>query len=218
MPAYAPSEDADLTGTADEVAGADVTEPSPFPYQKAGPDRDRLVSLDCMSDQQLLGVIIEVVEVEGPVHAHVVAKRLASCRGVRVNRRLQERIVEVSSVVGFGRLDVYDGLFLSLSGRSVSVVRNRKRADEDEKKVAHLPPSEIELAVTQAVQECVGLGLQDCHRAVADAIGVRAHRNGFTDLVDAVVDRLVKSGVLMWDETHLRIPQGVSNPSASRFE
>ena len=126
--------------------------------------------------RQLASVVRKVVDVEGPVHLELVARRVADAFG---KGRTGTRILEATrKALQFARRDApgdlleKDGFWLT-SAQSASVpVRNRSEVD-GVNKPAHLPPMEIVAAADWIERESGRVDTKELVREVARLLGFK---------------------------------------------
>ena len=97
-----------------------------------------------------------VVETEGPVHTEEVARRIREAFGLqKTGRRILTHIKNSLTFLSRDGALARDGEFWSVSGRSVSFIRNRRTAALPLRKAAMIAPAEYQLAISTAVKEAV---------------------------------------------------------------
>lgn len=181
------------------------TEPERVPYVEASfeiPD----AAIRDLHEVQLATLarhVVRIVEIEGPVHAEEVGRRLSRLWGYgRAGRRIQDCVRRaVSAAVRSQRLRYCEpgaSPFLDLAdSAAVSGVRDRSDVTSSTlRKVDMLPPQEVQLAILQAVERNIGIGSAECAVEVARAFGFKSTSAEMRKCVAENRNRLVSEGRL----------------------
>jgi very-short-patch-repair endonuclease len=145
----------------------------------------------------LTGIVVRVVEAEGPIHKDIVAKRVAKLWGLKqIGNRISKAVdLALKSACKKDRLE-QDGCFFNLKGRLARVIRNRENVAQNQKKPEHLPPAEIEFAVLTVVREHVGVSFDEIVTTVARLFGSRSTSKQLKEVITKGTLALVHAGFL----------------------
>ena len=139
-----------------------------------------------------------VVKVEGPVHFDVATRRIALALNIQ---RRGSRIVDAFRTalqVGkrHGRFSV-EGQFLVLPDRPQPCVRDRSDVDSFDKKIDHIPPSEIDVAIRDIVLASRGIEAENIPHLVARRLGLGRAGKDVRGAVETRVKKLLRRGNLI---------------------
>ncbi len=162
------------------------------------------------ADQMVLAsLVVEIVKIEGPVHAEIIVRRLATSWDHKLGSRLRTvgedalRAAEhsrrvVRNPAGSDFFEVQD------DDRQLSV-RNRQnvvmKAARDSNRV---PPQEIDLAVLQVVNQSAGIEVTDATKEVARMMGYGRTPKALRARVEKAAGRLRDKGAIGGNVTQLR--------------
>ena len=159
----------------------------------------------------VLDWVVEVVEVESPVHEDEAAARVAAAADLqRVGSRIRNRVASAVRLgVGNGLL-VRRGPFLWRPGHDEPAVRNRGELPAAHKlrAPAMIAPEEIAAALRQVIEASYGISRDD---AVAEACRLMGFRRKGAKLAKAfakVLDQRVQAGELELRGAFLHLPSG----------
>ena len=191
----------------------DTSTPETTPYVEADiqiQERGRL-ELHEFSANNLALYVKEIIQIEGPVHIEEVGRRLSRLWGYqRAGARIQQATLEAARCAEragmITRCPVAGSPFYINSDNPDSLqVRDRSIvAAATLRKLDMLPPSEIDLAVTQSVERNVSLTMDQCAVEVARMFGFKSTSAEFQKLIQQRVDVLVHKGKLCDSEGGLR--------------
>ena len=172
------------------------------PYVKApvmGVDRSYELH-DPGARYELRRLIRHIVAVEQPVHKDLVIRAAREAWGQgRAGSRIRENFdYAVRELVG--SVAESDGGFLSTPGYVLTVVRAPLVAS-DIRPVKHVPPEEIQLAITNAVNDSHAIVIDDLTQHVARIFGWQRRGAEIQSAIDLALDKLVTKGVLSVDAT-----------------
>ena len=191
-------------------------EPSAIPYQKASftiPDDIRQhVELRDLELNELADWVARVVEVEGPVHIKVIARRLSLLWGYKstgkaiqmavaaaAKRAMEESMIrysDSSSMEFFDRMNSPD----------ISPIRDRSNSSAQVRQLKMLPPTEVQAAVLKSVEQNIAIGVDDCPVQVARLFGFKKTSPKFRALVKAQIQTLVQKHKLKKVDSELKLP------------
>ncbi|MBT2131034.1 DUF3320 domain-containing protein [Aliiroseovarius lamellibrachiae] len=142
---------------------------------------------------QLVRIVTQIVEREGPIHVEELARRVSASFGrTRAGRRIVEvtkQAVQTAERNSGGAL-LSSGRFLFTKSQSeVPPVRDRSEETGNVVKAAYLPPMEIKAASEKLTEECGYMEMDDLVRATARLLGFK--RVG-ADLNKIITDTLTE--------------------------
>jgi very-short-patch-repair endonuclease len=150
---------------------------------------------------------LEVVEAEGPIHTHEVARRIREAfRLQKTGKRILAHIKSsLNHLSRNGRVS-RDGEFWSPVGQSISAVRNRRHAALPLRRATMISPAEYQLALLTIIAGAVTISGEDLVVEAARVFGFDRTGPDLKEAIDRQVERLVKEGRLFLDESGLRLP------------
>jgi hypothetical protein len=151
---------------------------------------------DPRARNELMFHVRQIVEVEGPVHIDLVIERLRQAWGVqRIGQQVRSAInAAISTFVRRAEIERH-GSFLSLPEVEIDLVR--AGSDEEpgsQRKIAHIPPDEIDLALSLAVDEAGSVDLDELKVFVTRAFGWKRMGADISAALDAGIRRLQDAG------------------------
>jgi very-short-patch-repair endonuclease len=169
-------------------------------YVEAAPERPAhcIGELHETPTGTLVGLVEEVVAVEGPVHIDEVIERIRSAWGLkRAGGRIQQAIEDAAKVaVGNGKV-TREGDFLAVldvdvivRDRSLAISTTLRRADR-------LPPAEIAVAILDIVRGNFGATRDQIVQAVSRAVGNKATSSTVREMIEGEINRVAEEGRLV---------------------
>ena len=165
-----------------------------------------------LGDQQLHNIptswlaswVYEVVEVESPVHATAVARRIAGAAGIkRIGHRIQQAMDSAVHQSVRARKVRRNRKFLWHPDMRQPPLRDRSGLPAFERRFELIAPEEISLAVRHVVTSSYGIDRYEVSSGVGGLLGYKRITADMRSRIDGVVDRLVKDGLLELDHNHL---------------
>jgi hypothetical protein len=156
----------------------------------------------------LADVVVQIVEVEGPVHGDEVARRVTSIWGnLRTGSRIDAAVRRaLNSAVKNDRLVVTDR-FYQISGRETVPIRTRESVTSGGlKKPEMLPPHEIDAALLGFVVAHVGAEVEEVIRGVARLFGFRSTSKQLASRIESRLSTLIESRKLLREQDSLSVP------------
>lgn len=153
----------------------------------------------------LAGVVVRIVQEEGPIHRDEVIRRIVQGAKTRTGTQIRRRI-EASIAVALrhsGELTRRDE-FLWPVPEPESVLRNRSHLKPAQKKLVYVPPEELREAVLLVVQSSFGMQPEEVPIRVLSMLGLpnqAENRNGVT----AAVTGMYSEGLLQRTGGHLQV-------------
>ena len=162
------------------------------PQDRRGSPEDFYAALP----RDLVGLICECVNVEGPVHRDRVRRSVTARYGIARNgRRIQEKMSNaIASAARSGLIWIREDF---LWPKTVSEIQVRS-ADSDGavRPIHEVPPEEISSAVTQVLRLAFSIGRTDLVTAVARAFGYDRTGTHVEAEIQAKIDALLASGAI----------------------
>ena len=159
----------------------------------------------------VLDWVVEVAEIESPVHEDEAAARVAAAADLqRVGSRIRNRVASAVRLGVSNGLLVQRGPFLWRPGHDEPAVRSRGKLPAGHKlrAPAMIAPEEIAVALRQVIEASYGISRDD---AVAEACRLMGFRRKGAKLAKAfadVLDQRVRAGELELRGAFLHLPSG----------
>ena len=156
--------------------------------------------------------VVQIVEVEGPVHLDEVGRRLSRLWGYkRAGRRIQDSVRRAVSVaVRSGSLrysGTSSGAFLEPGVGAAVTVRDRSRVNSATlRRVDMLPPVELSQSIFRVVERSIGITERELAVEVARAFGFKSTSADMRACVTENARRLVTEGRLSVEGSEYRLP------------
>ena len=160
------------------------------------------------SDAVLEGVVIAVVELEGPIHRDEIARRITSLWGQqRTGARIAEAVSKaVETGLKAGTL-LGESDFITHSGQATVPVRDRSHvAAASLKKPEMIPPSEVRQTILHLVTEHLGLRRDELPSLVGRVLGFKATSAKLREMVDTSLESLHDKGDVALRDEKLFLP------------
>ena len=157
--------------------------------------------------------VVEVVQVEGPVHRDVIAVRIKAAWGYgRLGKRIRlavNRAIDHALRAGsINRASPESDAFFDVP-RPPShrvTVRDRSAASGEVRSPGSLPPTEVRAGIVQVVAACISVSPAECARDVARMLGFKSTGARIRELVLEQAEWLVAAGELANVGGELRLP------------
>jgi hypothetical protein len=160
--------------------------------------------------------ILQVVQVESPVHLQEVARRIASAAGVkRVGSRIRNRIrTAADEAVREGKIYRLDDFLWRRDHKQVPL-RRRDRLPPAMRKIDLISPQEIGTALLHAVRASHGIDKTGAINEAARLFGFKRVGPSIRSRFKTVLDGLVEGGALTHQRQHLHAgPNEIPLPGA----
>jgi hypothetical protein len=149
---------------------------------------------------------LEVVEAEGPIHTHEVARRIREAfRLQKTGRRILAHVTSSLQHLSRKGSIARDGEFWLSVGQSISMPRSRRNAALSLRRAAMIAPMEYQLAVLAIIKDAVSISSDDLVVETARLFGFDRTGPDLKEAIDRQVERLVKEGRLLFDDTGLHL-------------
>jgi very-short-patch-repair endonuclease len=194
-----------------EVVALDDTPEWTTPYRLArptppplGPTQSKLQMHTPEARVELSRMIMEVVDVEGPIQDGLLLERIRESWGVgRAGSRIRDNLRRtVDFLTQRGEVQVA-GRFIELKGQTLETVRVPGSDPQASRTVAEVPPAELELAVQNVLADAHGGTPDELTLAVALLFGWNRRGPDIAAALDAAVDALVRQGHITEDGDRL---------------
>jgi very-short-patch-repair endonuclease len=172
------------------------------PYEFADPVIQMNGSnFDSISDGELGDALIEVVEVEGPIHEHLLARRIVRAAGLkRTGRRIRDRIFRaISTLSQHSFLNRHDNGFVWPKGMTEPPVRSRMLLDQAERKLELIAPEELDAIILDVVQRSFTIAPGEAARMVVRSLGMQRTGHVAVAILEQRVNALISDGRLVVD-------------------
>ena len=157
-----------------------------------------------VSSGHVMNWILQVVQVESPVHWQEVARRIATAAGVkRVGSRIRNRIrTAANEAVREGKIYRLDNFLWRRDHKQVPL-RHRDRLPPAMRKIDLISPQELGAALLHAVRVSHGIDETGAINEAARLFGFKRVGPGIRSRFKNVLVELVESGVLTHERQHL---------------
>jgi very-short-patch-repair endonuclease len=184
-----------------EAQGADV----PLPYVVATPRVETGGrELHVVPLATIAAWVVDVVEVEGPVHTDEVARRIAAAAGAgRVGARIRAALdAAIAQSVHSGKV-MQRGEFLSSSTMEAPAVRDRSSAPASLRSIQAIAPEEVEAAIAQVVEAAYGMEPEQIPAATCRLLGLTRVTDEVRAAVASALVRMLEDGQLKQQGSHV---------------
>ncbi len=155
------------------------------------------VELHEMLPEDLLVHVLEVLDIEAPIHRDELARRIAEAAGLRRTGSRIRAAVERAVAVGANRHRLrLRGEFVWSDRRPAVTVRDRSNLDPASRKIDLVPPEEIDEALMGIVRRGFSLEPGEAVTATARALGFHRVTGRTAAVVRARLDDLLARGLL----------------------
>jgi very-short-patch-repair endonuclease len=205
-PAPAPEPVADVTP--EPVTEEPAAPPTPLrpPYVTATFAIPKGVEPQDVPVQAMALLVRRIVDIEGPVHADEVARRVATLFG---KERAGSRIAQATALgLAAARrsdptLTEEDGFWWNAAQAEAPPVRDRSSVTGPLLRADMLPPLEIRAAAVQALRENGTLSADEMPTAIARLLGFQRAGTEMRQAIGRVMERMVADGVVRQDDKRI---------------
>lgn len=184
---------------ADEPASAPASPTLGEPYAIASPPVPRGVEAHLCPPRELARIVAAIVEVEGPIHAEEVARRVASLFGAqRAGTRIvaaTDQALRIAGQAGAVGVDP-EGFLATRAQMRTPPVRDRSAAPPSLQRADRIAASEIRAAALRALAENGGLAREECVTAIVRLLGFQRTGPDLRARVEAVISAAIGEGRL----------------------
>lgn len=189
------------------------------PYQVADFSVGVSAEPHVISAARMATIVRRIVDIEGPVHADEVARRVATLFGKdRAGSRIAAATIEGlrHGRTASAKLREEDGFWCTSAQRDACPVRDRSAVSSSLQRPDMLPPLEIRAAALQAARDNGGIARDEIVVAVARLLGFSRTGPELRGRIDAIVARMLAEGTLQEENRSLRAskPQGCFSGAA----
>lgn len=151
--------------------------------------------------------VVQVLNVESPVHMSEVMRRVANAAGIaRVGSRINQAFqAAFRSAIREGIVR-QSGDFLWLKGMTAPPLRDRSDLPAAVKKLELIAPEEIELAIERVVRESYGMTEDQVPQTACGLLGFGRVTEEMSTIVSNRVEAMLKMSRLMRQGTHVIVP------------
>lgn len=184
---------------ADEPISAPASPPLGEPYAVASPPVPRGIEAHLCPPRELAHIVAAIVEVEGPIHAEEVARRVASLFGAqRAGARIvaaTDQALRIAGQAGAVSVDA-EGFLATRAQLQTPPVRDRSAAPPALQRADRIAVSEIRAAASRALAENGGLAREECVTAIVRLLGFQRTGPDLRARVEAVIAAAIGEGRL----------------------
>jgi very-short-patch-repair endonuclease len=166
------------------------------PYQEADFAVGTQQPIPDMPLRTLMGLAVKVVQVEGPVHADEIARRLAAlCGAARTGSRISQAVKNaLAEAVDHGQL-VVENAFYHSTDQTVVPIRNREAVKSSGlKKPEMLPPAELQRAIFVLIDGHLGVAREEAVVAVARMLGFKSTSGQLREVIWRQIEAAIAHG------------------------
>ena len=154
---------------------------------------------------RLAEIIVDVVDIEGPIHSDELTRRVTTLWGLsKAGRRIRSGVAKaLAHTERMGRVEM-DGSFARSPGSSLAKPRSRASASSPTLlKADMLPPSEIRLAATDVVRIHVGATVADVVVEVTRVFGFKRAGPDLKRVIEAEIRRMLYDEVISFEKDRI---------------
>ena len=154
---------------------------------------------------------LEVVEAEGPIHIHEIARRIREAFGLqKTGKRILAHVKSSLNHLSRNGSVARDREFWSMVGQTLPAARSRRNAALSLRRAAMIAPNEYQLAVLTIISEAVTISGDDLVVETARLFGFDRTGPDLKEAIDRQAERLLKDGRLHHDENGFRFPEPIA--------
>jgi very-short-patch-repair endonuclease len=201
-----------------QPAGQPADQPAGVRYREAEFAVNRNVDPHEAPLAQMANYVVQIIEVEGPIHIDEIVVRIRTLWGLsRAGARIRAAVERATKAAARRGAVEADDHFYHIPGGEV-LVRDRSAVTSPTlRRPDMLPPAEIERAVLDTVDTNFGASLEELIQAVARAFGFASTSSQLRAAITYVIDGLLALGGLVEQGDLLRRPDnGTSNDGGVR--
>ena len=152
---------------------------------------------EAISDDDIADAILEIADVEGPIHHTVLFRRITQAAGLkRTGSRIRDRIAGVlKRLVANNRIVLRDE-FVWPAGMTQPPLRSRTYLDTSERKLELIAPQELDAIILDIVQRSFSIGADETARLVIRSIGLQRSGHNAVAIVRDRIQDLLNNGAL----------------------
>jgi very-short-patch-repair endonuclease len=154
---------------------------------------------------------LEVVEAEGPIHTHEVARRIREAfRLQKAGSRILAHIKSSLQYLVRNGSITKDGDFWSAIGQTIAKPRSRRSAALPLRRASMIAPAEYQLGLLAIIADAVAISGEELVVETTRLFGFDRTGPDLKEAIDRQVERLVKEERLLLDENRLRLAEDAS--------
>jgi very-short-patch-repair endonuclease len=148
----------DTEAVANRLSMGPETQSRNTPYVECAPVVPRASDLLDLGPAEILRLILLIVENEGPIHTHEVARRLREAFGLaRTGDRIRARVQKVLISAAREMIIEKSGEFWTKPGRELRLVRDRRHASLPLRQADRIASQEYRLGIQTALDDAISL-------------------------------------------------------------
>lgn len=150
---------------------------------------------------ELSRLAFSVIEAEGPVHTHEVARRIREAFGLqKTGRRVLAHVRSALEHLSRTTAVVSDGAFWSVASQPPQPIRNRRSAALPLRRATMIAPAEYRMALSTIIAETVTISSDDLLVETARRFGFDRTGPDLKEAIERQAATLVKLGQLHFDK------------------
>jgi Protein of unknown function (DUF3320) len=159
-----------------------------------------------LTANELALLVGRVIDVEGPVHASEVARRIReSFRLQRTGQRILSRVEESLNLLKERGTAEEERDFWFVKGRIVSAVRSRRLASPTLRKADMIAPSEYRLAIKEILKDAVAANTEEIIVEAARRFGFERTGGELKEEIAGEINIMLKAQSLVQENGKLRL-------------
>ena len=160
-----------------------------------------------LSVSEIARLALEVIEAEGPIHTHEIARRIREAFGLqKTGKRILTHVKSSLKHLCRNANVVRDGEFWSAVGQNLQAVRHRRNAALPLRRATMIAPAEYQLALSTIIAEAVAISREELVVEAARLFGFDRTGPDLKEAIDRQVAALVKTRQVFTDGNVLRLP------------
>lgn len=166
-------------------------------------------SLLQVAEDKLSKLVVQIVTVEGPIHAEEVARRLCQLSGrSRCGNQFQALVARLlRAAAATGRLTETEADFYHEVTQKVTPVRNRSDVTSTTlRKPAMLPGIEIQEAIRGFVRQHISVTRDEAMMAAARCLGFQTTTAALKRRIEPLIEQMLRDGMLAEGNQQLSLP------------
>jgi very-short-patch-repair endonuclease len=162
------------------------------------------LDLHAVPIERLAGWVVQVVEVEGPVHIEDAIRRITDAAGIgRIGSRIRAALEAAIVRASLGGSIEQRGPFLWSTGMSEPPLRDRSAIEG--RALPNVAPEEIAVAIRTAIANAYGIQQSEVAAAACRLLGFPRLTEDMRATVDPLIESMLTSGQLQRQGNHVTV-------------
>lgn len=158
---------------------------------------------------KLAELVKKIVDVEGPLHEYVVAKRILEAWGIkRLGLRIKEAIdhsIRYAVSKNLVQILQTENSFLISMDFKKPVLRDRTNSASYVRQIEHISLNELQLGITRIIEDGISVSTTECINYLCGILGFGRTTDSIQRRIRLAVDQLVEAGTVTLDNGVLRL-------------